>query len=141
MGHRPLSPASPARDKRWLDRLAQARSDAQLLKVCRRYLASMRGSGWAGLPLACRPRPLEDATDLSAYALQLVRHRCEADNPSPMAVRIAAFFVHANVRMAQILRQMNDAAEADIILARLGRAPTRDPGPEAPRSSGAPLPG
>jgi hypothetical protein len=126
MSSTPLSPASAGRDKRWFAQLLEARSEDSLLEVCHRYLASIRRSGLHGLPLACRPIPIEDATDLSAYALQLVRYRCDVDDPAPVLLRMSAFFVHANVRMAQILRHMNNTAEADIILSRIGREPARD---------------
>jgi hypothetical protein len=127
MSSTPPSSTPAGRDQRWFTQLAGARSDSDLLKLCRRYLACIRRSALEGLPLACRPIPLEDATDLSAYALQLVRYRCEVENPSPLVLRMSAFFAHANVRMAQILRQMNDAGEADIILARIGAQSSRDP--------------
>lgn len=135
MSSAPLPSASPATGRRWISQLQRARSEAQLLAVCRRFLASIRHSDLARLPLACRPIPIEDAGDLSAYALQLVRFHCEVDDPPPLVLRMAAFFAHANVRMAQILRQMNDAAEADSILAHLGRQP-QDAGPQSPPSSG-----
>lgn len=141
MSSTPLPHDSPATGKRWLAQLAKARSEAELLKACRRYLASIRRSGIEHLPLACRPIPIEDATDLSAYALQLVRYRCEVDDPSTLVLRMAAFFVQANVRMAQILRQMNDAAAADSILARIGRPRPDDPSSESPPSSGDASPG
>ena len=121
MSSAPPPSAFPPSTRRWLARLAQARTEAQLLRVCHRYLASISRPGLARLPLACRPIPLEDATDLSAYALQLVRYHCEVDDASPLVLRMSAFFAHANVRMAQILRQMNEGAEADSILARVGR--------------------
>ena len=141
MSSTPPSSTPAGRDQRWFTQLAGARSDSDLLKLCRRYLACIRRSALEGLPLACRPIPLEDATDLSAYALQLVRYRCEVDDPSPLVLRMAAFFVQANVRMAQILRQMNDAAAADSILARIGRPRPDDPSSESPPSSGDASPG
>ncbi len=126
-----LPSSSPAKGNRWLAQLAQSRTEDQLLRTCRRYLSSIRRADIERLPLACRPIPLEDATDLSAYALQLVRYHCEVDDASPLALRMAAFYAHANMRMAQILRQMNDAAEADTILARLGHGPPDERGREA----------
>jgi hypothetical protein len=141
MSSRPPNSASPAKGSRWLAQLRQARSEAQLLKVCRRYLGSIRRAEITALPLACRPIPLEDASDLSAYALQLVRYRCEVDEAAELVLRMAAFFAHANMRMAQILRQMNESAEADRILARIGRSSCDDSTPESPPSSGGAAPG
>ena len=135
MSYAPLPSASPATGKRWLAELLHAKSQAELLAVCRRFLTSIRRADLARLPLACRPIPLEDAGDLSAYALQLVRFRCEVDDAPPLMLRMAAFFAHANVRMAQILRQMNDAAEADTILARIGRQRSEEPDPHSSPSS------
>ena len=124
------SAASPVIAPRWLARLDHAKTEAQLLRVCRRYLLSIRPFELARLPLACRPIPLEDAADLSAYALQLVRHHCEVDEPSPLVLRMASFFAHANVCMAKVLRRINDHVEAESILASVGRAP-RGPDPDA----------
>ncbi len=136
MSAAPLPPSSPAKGKRWLSELVQARLDAQLLCVRRRYLSSIRRCDVEALPLACRPIPLEDATDLSAYASQLVRYRCEVDQPSLLVLCMAAFFAHANVRMARILWQMNDAAEADSILAHIGRPHPGNPSSQSPASAG-----
>ena len=141
MSSRAPSSASPATGPRWLAQLRQVRSEAQLLKVCRRYVGSIRRAELAALPLACRPIPLEDASDLSAYALQLVRHRCEVDEAAEPVLRMAAFFAHANMRMAQILRQMNESAEADRILARIGPSRSDDSAPDSPPSSGGATPG
>lgn len=124
---------SPATGSRWMARLAQAKTEAQLIRACRRYLISIRPFELARLPLACRPIPLEDAADLSAYALQLVRYHCEVDDASPLVLRMASFFAHANVCMAKILRRMNDRVEAESILASFGRAPG-EPDPDAPPS-------
>jgi len=135
MGSMPLSSTLPGR--RRLAGLAQARSEAQLLEACGRFLRSIPRSDLAHLPLACRPIPIEDATDLSEYALQLVRFRCEVDDSSPLVLHMAAFFAHANVRMAQILWQMNDAAEADTILGRIGRCAVAGSGlPSSARTPG-----
>jgi hypothetical protein len=141
MSSRPPGFASPAKGSRWLAQLRQVRSEAQLLKVCRGYLGSIRRAEIAALPLACRPIPLEDASDLSAYALQLVRYRCDVDEATELVLRMAAFFAHANMRMAQILRQMNESAEADRILARIGRPGRDDSAPESPPSAGGATPG
>jgi hypothetical protein len=141
MSSKPIPPTSPDPGKPWLAQLAKARSEEELLKACRRYLASLRSSGLEKLPLACRPIPLEDAADLSAYALQLVRYHCDVDDPSPLVQRMAAFFARANMRLAQILREMNDAAAADGILARLGRPRRNDPSTDSTPSSGDPSPG
>jgi hypothetical protein len=104
-------------------------------------VGSIRRGELGVLPLACRPIPLEDASDLSAYALQLVRYRCEVDEAAGLVLRLAAFFAHANMRMAQILRHMNDSAEADRILARIGgRSNSDDSAPESPPTSSGSTP-
>lgn len=136
MSSRAPSPESPAKGRRWYAQLRDARSEEQLLAVCRRFVASIRRAELAALPLACRPIPLEDASDLSAYALQLVRYRCDVDEAAALVLRMAAFFTHANVRMAQLLRQMNESAEADRILARIGGPRFDDSAPESPPSPG-----
>lgn len=123
--------ASPVIGPRWFARIAEAQSQASLIRTCRRFLLSLRPADLARLPLACRPIPLEDAADLSAYALQLVRYHCEVEEASPLLLRMASFFAHANVRMAKILRRMNDDVAAETILARIG-PPRGEPDPDAP---------
>ena len=106
---------------RWLARLAAAKTQAEVLGLCRRYLSSMAAADRARLPIACRPIPIEDATDLSAYALQLVRYHCAVEDAPAIVLRMATFFAHANVRMAQLLRPVSNHAVADKILAEPGR--------------------
>jgi len=36
------------------------------------------------LPLECRPRKLVDASDLSEYAMDLMRASCDSPEPSPL---------------------------------------------------------
>lgn len=101
---------------RWPARLAQARTEAQVIRVCRAFVFSIPPAELAQLALACRPIPLENAASLSVYALQLVRYYCEADGASPLVLRMASFFAHANVRMARILRRDGDELAARAIL-------------------------
>jgi hypothetical protein len=118
------SRALPALGARWPARLAQAKTEAQVIRVCRGFLLSIPPAELAHLALACRPVPLEDAAGLSVYALQLVRHYCESEDTSALVLRMASFFAHANVRMAKILRRGDEALAARTIVGAGDRSPT-----------------
>jgi hypothetical protein len=121
------SRALPGVGARWPARLAQAKTEAQVIGVCRDFLVSIPPAELARLALACRPVPLEDAAGLSVYALQLVRHYCESNDAAPLVLRMASFFAHANVRMAKILRRGEEALAARALLGAGDRPPAREP--------------
>lgn len=103
----------------WLARLADATTARQLLRLCREYIAALPASEIARLPAACQPARMDDPSDLSAYALELVRHQYD-DADSPLLLRMAEFFANANVRMAFVLQHRNDSADADRLLSSMG---------------------
>lgn len=117
----------------WMPLLAHARSEREVLELCEERLAALDARDIASLPRDCRPVEFEDRADLAVYALTLVRrHNAEPSCP-PLLASLAQFFALANVRMAQVLRHMQHEREADALLSRMDRSPSRDPGSEGDR--------
>src|SRR4051812_19190081 len=61
----------------WQDELHAASTEAEVLHVARNFMAQFSPSEIAQLPEPCRPRRLVDGNDLTTYAFDLVRHRCD----------------------------------------------------------------
>jgi hypothetical protein len=92
----------------WIERIDTATSTGEMMDIARVYLASLTTEEIASLPAKCRPRKLVDAADLSDYAFDLVRHTCDADEPSPLVLKLAAVMSHAATRSSEILAVAND---------------------------------
>ena len=118
--------AAPPPD--WPRLLANARNEDEVLELCTRRLASLTASEIHGLPRDCRPVELEDRADLAVYALALLRRQNAELCCSPLLAALAQFFALANVRVAQVLRQVHVRREADALLSRMDRRRRRDPG-------------
>ena len=73
-----------------------------MVGIARDYLASLDPFEVERLPEHCKPRKLFDAGDVAAYAFDLVRCHHAVDESAAIVHRVAAFFVHANTRLARI---------------------------------------
>lgn len=91
----------------WPALVDAAETPDDVLRVCRQYFGALSARDVQNLPASCQPTQLDTPGDLSGYALELVRQHC-SENESALIFRMAAFFAHANVRVAQILRRTND---------------------------------
>ena len=89
----------------WLERLSIAGSEPAVLAVCADYLAWIGPEAVAALPRECLPPSLETPSQLSTYALELVRHTLAARACGPLEQDLAEFFSSANARVAQLLRE------------------------------------
>lgn len=91
----------------WPGRLDLAMSEAEVIEVARDYLASLDPFEVDRLPDPCKPRKLFEADDIASYAFDLMSCDCPA---ASLAVvnRVAAFFAHANGRLACLLAKTND---------------------------------
>lgn len=93
----------------WQQLVDRAQSEAEVLTIARDFLSSLDHFEIARLPDRLRPRKLFGAGDLASYALDLARHHTdEFEVAGPVVHRMAAFFVHANIRLSQILTRTND---------------------------------
>lgn len=95
----------------WIERIDSAATTAEILDVARVYTASLTPDEIAALPPKCRPRKLVDASDLSEYVVDLIRETCDAPEPSPLVLKLAAVLSHAATRSSQILSVANDAEQ------------------------------
>ena len=78
----------------WIGRLADAKSEADLLQVCREYVARLSASELAVLPKECRPSRIDRTDDVRTYALSLLRYPAHGDN-ARLILRMADFFSKA----------------------------------------------
>ena len=94
----------------WLERLSLSESEADVLATCAGYLAWIGPARLATLPRQCLPQSLETPAQLSACALELVRHTL-AGTCGTLGEELAHFFALANARMAQLLRERERSPE------------------------------
>ena len=95
----------------WQDTVRAAETEEDVLDVVRDFLAQFSPSEVARLPAACRPGKFRDALDVSEYAFELARHRCdEGEGTEETAHRLCAFFTDANQRLSEILPRRLDHA-------------------------------
>lgn len=88
----------------WQDRLDSASTATDVVAVVREFVAQFSPTEVAQLPPACRPAKIVDAQDVTDYALDLVRHRCdESDGAKHIVDRLTAFFSSATTRLSEIL--------------------------------------
>jgi hypothetical protein len=120
MNGRDVTPGTPGNGNElsrahWLERLAIAGSDTAVLAVCDEYLAWIGPQALARLPRRCLPQSLETPSQLSLYALELVRYTLEVRACGALEQELAEFFSSANARVAQLMRDRERRPE----LARL----------------------
>lgn len=92
----------------WRDQLDLADTEAEVVEVARDYLASLDPFEIAALPERCKPRKLFDASDIASYAFDLARQHTQEPRAAALVHRMAALFVHANIRLSKILASSND---------------------------------
>jgi hypothetical protein len=88
----------------WQDSVRAAETEADVLDLVKDFVAQFSPSEIAQLPPACRPGKFHDAGDVTEYAFDLVRHRCEEGEESADTIhRLSAFFTDANQRLSELL--------------------------------------
>jgi len=98
----------------WQHRLDAARGAEEIVAAARDYLASFGPLELAALPDGCRPpRKIVDADDVTTYAFELVRFECEVHDTRDLVHKLARFFSHASMRLAQITARDPIAADDD----------------------------
>jgi hypothetical protein len=94
----------------WEQALDRARDERDIIALVREYVASLDYHEISAMPVDLRPGKFFAAGDVAGYALKLARGA--ADDPVPMltdANRFVPFFLHAHLRLSQVLAQTNDA--------------------------------
>lgn len=97
----------------WQDRLSGAQTEGEVVDIARDYIAQFSPEEIGELANPCKPGKIVDATDVSEYALTLMRHHCDdgAGVATPIH-RLAAFFSNASVRVSQILQGSEERQSA-----------------------------
>jgi hypothetical protein len=88
---------------RWIDRLQEARSPAEVLDIVRVFLAQYSPQELVDIPQSCRPRKLFDANDLAEYALDLMHEASHDARPSPLAMKMIAVVSRASMRISELV--------------------------------------
>lgn len=86
----------------WQHRLDHARSADEVVAVARDFLASFEPAELSSLPESCRPVAKVFEDDIAAYAFDLVRHESGPTEPGELVHKLARFFSHASMRLAQL---------------------------------------
>jgi hypothetical protein len=99
----------------WQHRLDAAHGVEEVLAAARDFLAAFSPLELAGLPEGCRPpAKIFDADDVSSYAFELVRFECaERDETAELVHKLARFFSHASMRLAQLTARDPIAGDDD----------------------------
>lgn len=92
----------------WIDRIDAATTIDEAMDLARVYMAQFSPQEIGSLPPRCRPRKLVDASDLTEFALDLVRETCIDPEPSPTVMKMAAVISHASSRISEILAAANE---------------------------------
>lgn len=88
----------------WQDAVRAADSEDDVLDLVRDFVAQFSPYEIAEVPEPCRPGKFHNAGDVTEYAFDLVRHRCDENEGAAPIHRLSAFFADANQRLSQILR-------------------------------------
>ena len=93
----------------WQESLDMARSEHDVVKVVREFVAALNPYELAQLPSSCRPGKFFSAEDITSFAFDVVRFHCEEQEATRELVhKIAAFFSYASTRLSQLMARAND---------------------------------
>ena len=93
----------------WEERLARATSEEEVVDVARDYLATISHTEFALLPQSLRPHKIVDASDVTTYAFDLVRHECDEVSQHRLVQRIAHIMSRASIRLSEIMVDEHEA--------------------------------
>jgi hypothetical protein len=89
----------------WIDRLDEAPSEEEVVRIVREYVAGWPRHDLLDLPPTCRPENIADAQQVARWAYALAASRCSrsrSDDQPILLERMAAFFAHATHRLAML---------------------------------------
>ena len=95
----------------WQESLDLARSEPEVVKVVRDYVASLNPSELGLLPAHCRPGKFFSAEDITSFAFDVVRYHCGDDQEQTRELvhKLAAFFSSAATRLSRIMARASDS--------------------------------
>jgi hypothetical protein len=86
----------------WEGRVNAADSAAEVIAIARDFMASLDRLEITQLPVACRPRKLATANDVTSYAFDLLAYETTTnDGTAKLIFRLATFFASASNRLAR----------------------------------------
>jgi len=98
----------------WQHRVDGARNAADIVAAARDYLATLEPKERNALPEGCRPpAKIVDVDDVTTYAFELVRFECEVHETRELVHKLARFFSHASMRLAQLTARDPVGADDD----------------------------
>ena len=89
---------------KWMARLTQAGTSAEVIDLVNEYLASRDPQVIASIPTECALQPLSTPDDVSACAYRLSAYHGH-DDVNRVVQRISAFFSHASFRLSELARK------------------------------------
>ena len=84
----------------WRELLASCRVSQQVVTLANEYVSRVPSEEVARMPEDCRPRFFRNASDLSAYAVDLKTCRCRDLRGARVVEKLAAFFQDASQRLS-----------------------------------------
>ena len=87
----------------WAAKLREANAEPEVVEIVREFVAQLTPDDIARIPPHVRPGRFIDATDVTAYGFDLVRHECEDNDGRRVVQRLARFFSEASIRLSEIL--------------------------------------
>ena len=87
----------------WGAKLREAKAELEVVEIVREFVAQLTPDDIARIPAHVRPGRFIDATDVTAYGFDLVRHECEDNDGRRVVQRLARFFSEASIRLSEIL--------------------------------------
>jgi len=98
----------------WHGQLDRAGTEADVVALVREFLATVSPWEVGRLPEGLRPGKITDASDITAYAFELVRGDV-LDNEGTQRVlhRLAHFFSRASLRLCEILSERQAPGRED----------------------------
>jgi hypothetical protein len=86
---------------KWMARITQADSAAEVIDLVNQYVAARDPQVIAALPAECRPTAVRNADEVSGCAYRLSAYHGH-DDVNRVVQRLAAFFTHASFRLSEL---------------------------------------
>lgn len=98
----------------WKESLDDAGNERQVLAIVREFAARLEPRDLVILPEQCRPGKFLDASDVSSFALDLMRTDFSHALPAAAVARdLIAFFFHASQRLSCLAAGASDPDRAE----------------------------
>jgi hypothetical protein len=110
----------------WQDRLDEASSSEDVLRIVSEFLSFWTTGEWQAIPEDCRPRSLQNAQQVNAYAFLLARRLTGSAKTDPGLHRLSTFFTKASLRIYGIAESEARSGDAQPERRRRSRSPQQE---------------